>query len=62
MKKIKLDKDLCIFCGQCQAIAPLVFSLEDEIKTLLETIPEELEESVQEAIDACPTNVISWEE
>ncbi len=62
MKKVKLEKEKCIYCGQCQAIAPEVFKLTDQLEILLDEIPEELVEVTQEAIDACPTAAINWEE
>ena len=58
--KLKVDKDICIGCGACGAIAPDVFEMDDEgLATLVvEEIPEE---SIEDAIDAkegCPVNAI----
>ena len=30
MERVRVNKDACIGCGACQAIAPDVFSLNDE--------------------------------
>ncbi len=60
MKKVKIIEDLCIFCGQCQAIAPEVFRIDDNATVLLDEIPESLETAVQEAIDVCPSEAIVW--
>ncbi len=62
MKKVKFEKEKCIYCGQCQAIAPEVFKLTDELEILLEEIHAGLVEVTQEAIDACPTLAIGWED
>ncbi len=62
MKKVKIIEEQCIFCGQCQAIAPEVFNIGDQAQVLMEEIPENLVEKVQDAIDACPTSAIIWEE
>ncbi len=62
MKKVKIIEEQCIFCGQCEAIAPEVFKIGEKAEVLLEEIPPEHEESVQEAIDACPTDAIVWTE
>ncbi len=62
MKKVKIIEEQCIFCGQCEAIIPEVFKITDKAEILLEEIPEGLEERVQEAIDACPTDAIVWGE
>ncbi len=62
MKKIKIIEEQCIFCGQCEAIAPDIFKIGDEIEILIEEITPESEETVQEAIDACPTDAIVWSE
>lgn len=60
MKKVKIIEEKCILCGQCQAIAPEVFDLTDQIEVLLDIIPDHLIEVTQEAIDACPTDAIEW--
>ncbi len=60
MKKVKIIEEKCIFCGQCQAIAPEVFKIDEQAEVLLPEIPEDLVEKVQEAIDSCPTVAIEW--
>ncbi len=61
MKQVKIIEEKCILCGQCEAIAPEVFKIDDTPKVIMDKIPENLEEKVQEAIDACPTTAIEWE-
>lgn len=59
--KIMVDQDLCISCGLCISICEEVFSWNDDEKAYAnpdEEVPAELEDSVQEAIDSCPTDAI----
>ncbi len=62
MKKVKIVEEKCIFCGQCQAIAPEVFKIEETAEVLLETISSDLEAKVEQSIEACPTEAIEWVE
>lgn len=63
--KIKVDQELCIGCGACQAICPSVFEFNDEgLAQAKEDVDfEALDQSVkEEAIDSlegCPTSAIS---
>ena len=61
--KSKVDKDICIGCGACQAICPDVFEIDDD--GLAVSIVEEVNEDVMEdAIDAkegCPVDAIKEE-
>lgn len=62
MKKVKIIEENCISCGQCQAICEDVFVVEDIAKVIVPEVKEELIESVQDAIESCPTGAIVWEE
>lgn len=59
--KVFVDPDICMGCGVCETIAPLVFELgEDGIaKVLVETVPVELEADVRQAVEECPEEAIS---
>ena len=59
--KAYVDQDLCISCGLCISITEEVFSWNDDDKAqaIDEEVPEELEDSVKEAIESCPTEAIS---
>lgn len=59
--KAYVDQDLCISCGLCIGICEEVFSWNDDDKAqaIDEEVPEELEDSVKEAIESCPTEAIS---
>jgi ferredoxin len=53
---IKIDKEACIGCGLCEALCPQNFKLNDEAKA--EVVSQEMNDSVQEAKDNCPTAAI----
>lgn len=59
--KVKVDKNLCIGCGACQAIEPSVFELEDDglAKAIDEEIKDEVKENVIDALEGCPTSAIN---
>ena len=61
--KAKVNKDLCIGCGACQALVPDVFEIEDDgLATVkVDEIKEEYKEDVVDAIDNCPTSAINEE-
>lgn len=59
MKKIVVDEK-CIGCGACIAIDPSHFDFDNELGTSKVISQENIEEeSVKEAIDACPVGAIS---
>lgn len=62
--KAKVNKDICIGCGACQAIVPDVFELEDDglAACKVEKIEESKKEDVLDAADSCPTSAIEVEE
>ena len=56
-----VDPDLCTGCELCVETVPAVFGMEGEVATILD--PEAAEEDeIQEAIDNCPVEAISWQE
>lgn len=63
-KKFKVNKDACIGCGVCNAICDAVFTFGDDGKaeTLMDEVPEDLEEAATEALNSCPAQAISEEE
>jgi len=58
--KLKVDKDICIGCGACQATAPDVFEINDEglADVIVEEVPEELNEDAIDAKEGCPVDAI----
>ena len=59
--KVKVDQDLCIGCGACQAIEPSVFSFNNEglAQAIDNEINDDVKENVIDAKEGCPTNAIS---
>ena len=57
---LKVNKDLCIGCGACQAVCPEVFEIEDDglATVIVDEIPEELNEDALDAKEGCPTDAI----
>jgi len=56
-----VDQDLCIGCGHCVEVCPLVFELIDEKSNVVG--PDRCGNcNCQEAIDTCPVQAISWSE
>lgn len=67
MKKIEVNKDACIGCGACTAIANDVFEFGDDglaqVRSNVDvsSIKDTLEEDVTDAAEGCPTSAITAE-
>lgn len=61
--KPKVNKDICIGCGACQAIAEKVFEVGNDglAEAIVDVIPEEEKENAIDAKESCPTGAISIE-
>ncbi len=74
--KVRVDKEKCISCGLCWAMAPDVFELDtstgkshikvgnvvvDSEKECVAEVPKEFEEQVRRALEACPVGAISMQ-
>lgn len=62
--KFKVDKDLCIGCGACQAICEEVFEITDDgfaTAKDVEVKDEDVKENAISALEGCPTSAISSE-
>ncbi|MGB9706973.1 MAG: ferredoxin [Microgenomates group bacterium] len=57
-KKITVDKQKCIGCGTCVAIAPKSFKLGDDGKAQPIEPPGDEEEKIKEAVESCPVSAI----
>ena len=61
--KVKIDADLCTGDEICVQMCPEVFEMEgDKAIVLQEEVPEDLQDSVREATDSCPSEAIIIEE
>jgi len=62
--KTTVDPDVCMGCGICETIAPLIFRLDTQpyAIVLVAEVPVEEEGNVREAMDACPEQAILIEE
>lgn len=58
ISKIKIDRDACIGCGSCAAIAPDVFEMDDENKSRIKDPHGADDATIQSAAEACPANAI----
>ena len=58
--KLKVNKDLCIGCGTCQAVVDEVFQIQEDglAGVIVDEIPESLVEDAMDAKDGCPTDAI----
>ncbi|MFH1112851.1 MAG: ferredoxin [Pseudomonadota bacterium] len=62
-KKVVIDQEACTGCGTCAAIAEDCFALNEETeKAHVTDIAACSDDDVQEAIDTCPEEAISWAE
>ena len=60
--KVKVNKDVCIGCGACEAIVPDVFQIQEEgTACVIGSVKEEIENDVIDAKESCPTGAIEIE-
>lgn len=57
--KVWVDRNLCIGAATCIAVAPQTFLLDSEAKAvILETAPQDTDETIIESAKACPVAAI----
>ena len=56
--KISIDKNLCIGCGTCVAIASKTFKLDSDGKAEVSEPAGDKERTIKETIDSCPVSAI----
>lgn len=59
--KVNVIKDKCIGCGNCIALTGCeIFDYDDDgyATTVVDVVPNNLEETTQDAINQCPTEAI----
>jgi len=61
--KVMIDQDTCTACGLCEDTCPDVFKVgEDAARIIVDEIPPEVEDDVQQAAEECPVEAITIEE
>lgn len=60
--KVRVDRDLCLGVGNCVAIAPTVFKLDNENKAVVLTPSSVDNDMLLEAAESCPENAIIIED
>ena len=61
--KLKVDENLCIGCGACEATCQQCFQVTDEgvAEVIVKVIPEEFKEDAINAMEGCPALAIKEE-
>lgn len=59
-KTLSIDKEKCIGCGTCAAMAGAIFEIGEDGKSSVANPNGGSEEEINGAISACPAEAISW--
>jgi ferredoxin len=59
-KRVEVDQDSCISCGLCVSTCPAVFRFDSSGKSEAYGPVDLLEKEIQQAIDGCPVQCISF--
>jgi len=57
-----VDKSICTSCGLCTELAPNTFRLDNDDLAEAYNPNGDPEDVIQEAIESCPVEAISWNE
>jgi ferredoxin len=60
--KVRVDRELCVGIGNCVAVAPGVFKLDDESKAVVTNPVSISEDKLMSAAESCPVNAIIIED
>lgn len=60
--KVRVDRDLCLGVGNCVALAPEVFQLDEENKAVVLDSSSVDDDTLLEAAESCPENAIIIED
>ena len=56
---LQLDKEKCLGCGSCAAIAPNTFKLGEDSKAEIINPEGDSPETIKQAAESCPTEAIT---
>ena len=59
---VRVDRELCLGAGNCVAIAPSVFQLDEEGKAIVLDLTSVDEDTLLEAAESCPFDAIIVED
>jgi len=62
MAKVKIIREKCIGCGTCPALAGGTFEMDEENIAIIKDNSTDDKETIQMAVDSCPTQAIVTEE
>jgi len=57
-----VDKEKCIGCGTCVALAPKTFKLDGEGKAEVIGSPRDDEKAIKEAVESCAVDAITFKD
>ena len=60
-KKPVINANICIGCGTCPMLCSRTFAMGDDGIAFVQDPIGEKESDIQDAIEACPVDAISWE-
>lgn len=61
-KKVRIDEEECIGCGNCEDLCPEIFKLDRDREKSAVIKPEGgAVECIEDAMEACPVSCIFWD-
>ena len=61
-KQIVIDEEECVGCESCVELCPEVFEFDEDSEKAKVINPTAQDDCVQEAMDNCPSECITWED
>ncbi len=60
--KVRIDRDLCVGIGNCVAIAPTIFKLDDDNKAMVLDASSVSDDKLMSAAESCPAQAVIIED